>query len=506
MRVSGQGRNATGGFFWRTVATIGITLLATLAFGASNAVAGYAPGLCPSGSSARVTIPSSFFVDACFDGSTNTMYLRNKSNFALAFSTTGAVGNVSRTETDHGAAADATRLKYRDADLFLPGDTIRIPIGSAGASIRVSPSSADGFYGLASVLGPLIPAGKFVGVATAFTGLVTEFDADVDQYEDCEHSSSRLQRLSCKPLLVRNMTFAATRATVGSLVAVVKGGASEILGTFITVVTGIKFSYDAVATDPALIHSPTLRISALGSGGGSSGGGGSTGGSGTGSSGGGGSSGGSSGGSGGGSPPTYAETTGSVAHTWTDYANAGGIEGPEIASNQTVEIACWVSGFAVADGNTYWYQIASSPWNDAYYVSADAFYNNGETSGTLIGTPWVDPAVPNCSNTGGGGSGGSKSAYAETPGPGGVATFTDYQDAGGIEGPRISQYETVQVTCRIEGFEPADHGIPDNWWYLIASSPWNDAYYAYAEPFYNNGQTSGSLIGTPAVDTSVPIC
>jgi hypothetical protein len=64
----------------------------------------------------------------------------------------------------------------------------------------------------------------------------------------------------------------------------------------------------------------------------------------------------------------------------------------------------------------------------------------------------------------------------------------------------------VQVTCRVEGFEPADHGIPDNWWYKIASSPWNNAYYAYAEPFYNNGQTSGSLIGTPAVDTSVPIC
>jgi hypothetical protein len=96
--------------------------------------------------------------------------------------------------------------------------------------------------------------------------------------------------------------------------------------------------------------------------------------------------------------------------------------------------------------------------------------------------------------------------FAETPGKGGVATFTDYHDAGGSEGPRISEYETVQVTCRVEGFEPADHGIPDNWWYEIASSPWDNVYYAYAEPFYNNGQTSGSLIGTPPVDTSVPIC
>ena len=55
-----------------------------------------------------------------------------------------------------------------------------------------------------------------------------------------------------------------------------------------------------------------------------------------------------------------------------------------------------VQGFAVADGDTWWYRIASSPWNGAYYASADAFYNNGRTSGSLHGTPFVDNAVPNC--------------------------------------------------------------------------------------------------------------
>ena len=32
-----------------------------------------------------------------------------------------------------------------------------------------------------------------------------------------------------------------------------------------------------------------------------------------------------------------------------------------------------------------------------FYVSADAFYNNSETSGTLKDTPFVDPSVPACS-------------------------------------------------------------------------------------------------------------
>lgn len=93
---------------------------------------------------------------------------------------------------------------------------------------------------------------------------------------------------------------------------------------------------------------------------------------------------------------THAETTGGVTHTWTNYTNAGGTEGPSIPSNATVQIACALPGFRVADGNTWWYRIASSPWNNAYYASADAFYNNGQTSGSLIGTPFVDPAVPGC--------------------------------------------------------------------------------------------------------------
>ena len=85
-----------------------------------------------------------------------------------------------------------------------------------------------------------------------------------------------------------------------------------------------------------------------------------------------------------------------MSHTWTDYSDAGGTEGPSIASNQTVQIACKVTGFKVADGNTWWYRIAQSPWSNQYYVSADAFYNDGATSGSLSGTPFVDPAVPNC--------------------------------------------------------------------------------------------------------------
>jgi hypothetical protein len=95
-------------------------------------------------------------------------------------------------------------------------------------------------------------------------------------------------------------------------------------------------------------------------------------------------------------PQTWAETTGGVTNTWTNYTNAGGTQGPSIASNQTVQIACKLQGFRVADGNTWWYRIASGPWNNQFYASADAFYNNGQTSGSLHGTPFVDPNIRDC--------------------------------------------------------------------------------------------------------------
>lgn len=233
-----------------------------------------------------------------------------------------------------------------------------------------------------------------------------------------------------------------------------------------------------------------------------------------------------------GTPPN-SETAGNIAHTWTDYIHAGGIQGPSVPAYATIQIACKVTGFRVADGNTWWYRIASSPWNSIYYVSADVFYNNGQTSGSLKNTPWVDSSVPACT-----GSVNPPPPLPPTPTPipprpqptptpipprpqptptpvppapqtwpetaGGVAhTWTNYTNAGGTEGPSVAAYQTVQIACKLTGFRVADG---NTWWYRIAQSPWNNQYYVSADAFYNNGQTSGSLSGTPWVDPNVPNC
>lgn len=95
------------------------------------------------------------------------------------------------------------------------------------------------------------------------------------------------------------------------------------------------------------------------------------------------------------------------------------------------------------------------------------------------------------------------STYSETAGPAGSGTFTYYTNAGAPLGQRVAAYQTIQVSCRLTGWTAPDG---DNWWYRIATGPWNNGFYAPADNFYNNGQTSGSLTGTPFVDTKVPLC
>lgn len=95
-------------------------------------------------------------------------------------------------------------------------------------------------------------------------------------------------------------------------------------------------------------------------------------------------------------PATRTEVTGGVTHTWSNYTNAGGTPGPTIPAYTGIQISCRLTGFKVANGNPWWYRIAAPGWDNNFYASADAFYNNGQTSGSLVGTPWIDDGVPTC--------------------------------------------------------------------------------------------------------------
>lgn len=96
-------------------------------------------------------------------------------------------------------------------------------------------------------------------------------------------------------------------------------------------------------------------------------------------------------------PTTYSEqeTPKHPVNTFTDYHNASGM-GPAIGSGQWVQVSCKVYDPTIASVNPdgYWYRIASSPWNNAYYSPANTFMNGDPYGGPY--THNTDYAVPNC--------------------------------------------------------------------------------------------------------------
>jgi hypothetical protein len=96
-------------------------------------------------------------------------------------------------------------------------------------------------------------------------------------------------------------------------------------------------------------------------------------------------------------PQTWSEqeTPNHPVNTFTNYHNASGM-GPAIAAGQWVQVSCKVYDPFIASVNPdgYWYRIASSPWNNAYYSPANTFMNGDPYGGPY--THNTDFAVPNC--------------------------------------------------------------------------------------------------------------
>jgi hypothetical protein len=83
-----------------------------------------------------------------------------------------------------------------------------------------------------------------------------------------------------------------------------------------------------------------------------------------------------------------------------------------------------------------------------------------------------------------------------------VNTFTNYHNASGV-GPAIAAGQWVEVSCRV--YDPTIASVnPDGYWYRIASSPWNNAYYSTANTFMNGDPYGGPY--THNTDFSVPLC
>jgi hypothetical protein len=95
------------------------------------------------------------------------------------------------------------------------------------------------------------------------------------------------------------------------------------------------------------------------------------------------------------------------------------------------------------------------------------------------------------------------STWAEQQGSLGANTFTNPYNASGM-GVKIQPYQWVDVSCKVYAPQIASAN-PDGYWYRIRSSPWNDAYYAVANTFWN-GDVPGVKPYTHNTDFAVANC
>jgi hypothetical protein len=464
---------------------------------ATPALAGPASGLC-SMNTARGSIPGSFAIEGCINQS--DVVLRNNLEVPVGMGISGSVGTPSRTPSDFGLAADATRLYDTSPLLLLPGDQLSVPLGSGASTITLQSTEAGGFYALATTAAAFVPAGA---VVQAFLSFIAEVDTDYSNYQNCLPGKNWIEQLGCRAGLVGDVTFAVGRAVINGL-------AKSVLAVLLSTGTWLKFVAAQVPSVTQVLGSDrTIAVQAdatnpapaSGSGGGSGAGEpapGSTG----------------SGATGPGGKSPTSNTSGGSPTPISPSSPAASIQIGWSAAH-----ASWISmtlnGFATG---AYTYSCDFASGGDASYrlteTSEPEIFDNGETCyDTQAGDQvWVTIGSVSSNRLTVAGSAPppppppppppSAPTYSETPGSV-VHTWTNYSDAGGSEGAAIPSNETVQVACRVQGFKVADG---DTWWYRIASSPWNGAYYGSADAFYNNGETSGSLAGTPFYDPAVPLC
>jgi len=357
------------------------------------------PGICSRRDGAHIS--GSFFLNACFDGS--NLVLENRSDLVLRANTSPYVAPPTLTPLGPSNTLASQVVidiegfsDHPDPYLIPPGTRLTIPTGEAGNRIELQYWEHRQFqYVIADVLLPLLPPWAIADGAVGFFNDVT---ASMTQFWECRAASNFLGDVACQleasaaisVALVDNLGTAVLElVSPAKLIDVLLDvyGELTVLGASLSQQGQIESFQDsdkvvtvdpaAAAPAPAPTPTPTNAPPATSA-----------------------------------PAPTpnapspspapspaatgIPETTGGVTHTWTNYTNAGGVEGPTIPAFTTVLIACRLPGFAVQNGNTWWYRIAQSPWSSQYYASADAFYNNGQTSGDLRGTPYVDMAVPSC--------------------------------------------------------------------------------------------------------------
>lgn len=242
---------------WRMLAaSAALCVLATF-LSAVPALAGPAPGLCTMNTS-RGAVPAKFPIQACVDGS--GVYLYNSTTLVLRVITEGSVGQPATTSTNYTLGVEAVRLRYGGEWVLMPGDKMRIPIGSASAGVNVElDTSAERYYALANTVATFIPDGKLLDSVNVFADFIATINADFVNYQNCLVGRNFLGRAGCFALFSASITNAVKDLGLGLAAHVV----SAILGVLLAAKTFVEWLDVQVPQVESLINPPAILQAAV---------------------------------------------------------------------------------------------------------------------------------------------------------------------------------------------------------------------------------------------------
>lgn len=250
---------------WRKILAVAATAVAVMVADATLAVPAVAGGpdrtLCREDTS-RVTIPSDFTLDACFDGSVLT--LKNRTGFVLQVHGEGDITGAIRNADAPDTAAILTTLITAD-NMLPPGSYLQLWLGPGQTDIQIEvPEDANRKYALYKLLISYLPSlpGTVAGVWDAVMEAVESIDTAFANWRKCADAAANwLGDLGCTAGATGNVSWALVRM-------VAKIGLSAVPGELLQALINLNWTgYEELGAtkDAAEIgrSTPTLRIPAL---------------------------------------------------------------------------------------------------------------------------------------------------------------------------------------------------------------------------------------------------
>lgn len=467
---------------------------AALAVDSPASAQGHDPTVCrPDDRS--VGIPDSFFLDACFDGT--YLVVVNRSNIPVYVDLTGDLTNAGKQRYAAGAHYASDIVTQWAPHLLVPDFQMRIKVGAGGGKVSLGYADDTGRkFEMLRQAAPFAPS--ILGAPDVVADWLTESDDAFVQFETCMQKPGQnfLDRAWCSTVYTGDMVFANTRLAVNGVLTIV--GLRQwisILKHFVETGKDLRDLYGDLGR-----YYASTRTLTVGSGRAASG--------------------------------TKSATTPSST------GPAPGSSTPQLALHGS----CTTNGGTITSTSAGFtpggrYSIRAWYPNGSAYPLGSGAVGTVRGDGTIVwkwpcagdpagryGTEVTDTATGRSTGRVGFTIGSSTSppppapapapttppppppparTWSEQQGSHGANTFTNPYNASGM-GTKIGAYAWVAVSCKV--YAPQiDSANPDGYWYRIASSPWNNNYYAVANTFWN-GDVPGQTPYTHNTDFNVPNC